>query len=295
MEWFIFALGAAVFFSVYYIMLKRNVHHEYILEYLFLYMCCIFLMLLPFIQKVNFSLQPVTYMLVYIDALFLTLFFVFTTYTYKHMEISKVGPLGNLTLILTTLVGVVVFKEDFQLKYLFGVLLMIVGAYILEVGIKWEKWKQLEAQLKNKYLRYASLGVISSAIAFTLDKILLSPQIIGLHIVPIDVLTQQFLTRGFILLNFSILACFFKSRVGIKHGITTKGWAILFAAAVYNVGNMLYYKAMATGFISRVVPVLSLSSLFIVVMGGEMFHETHINQKMIACMVMILAAYLLVS
>lgn len=294
MEWYFFVLISAALFSFYYIILKVNLHHKHVPDYLFIYSLFALAAALPLYKFVQ-ALQPLQYILIYADALMLTLFFITLTYAYKHLELSEISPLSNLTLVLTVVGGLVLFHERLRIVNIIGILLIVTGAYILEVGIKLDKIKRLVAHIRTKYVRLALVSSVFSASSLLLDKIILEPSAIGLDIIPTNVFTLQVFTRLFIAVNMAVFVII-KSRSfdGVTHAIRTSSFMIFLAAIAYTLGNLAYYKAMSVQYAALVVPLLSLSSLMTTIIGGELFHEHNLAQKVVATLIMIAGTYFVV-
>lgn len=295
MEWFYYGLLSAAFFSFYYVILKRNLHHKHVIDYLFVYTAFLFLAALPLYRRVTFDLSFVTYALLVADALMLLLFFVTLTLAYKHLETSEIAPLSNITTLLVVVAGVLFFKEVLTDENILGILLVVFGAFILEVGIKLDRIRTLLVHLRNKYIKLVLLSSLFASVSVIIDKVLLDPSLAGLSHSPVNVFTLHFFTRTFI---FFSLSCFTLARkkymVGIRHGLRQSGIMICIASIAYTLGNLLYYKALSLSTVSLVMPVLAISSLMTTIVGGELFHEHKLRQKIIASIIMIIGVYYIV-
>ncbi|MDO8628293.1 MAG: EamA family transporter [Nanoarchaeota archaeon] len=290
------AFLAAIVYGVYYGLLKRNLNRQFIWSYYALFFTVLFAVLVPFHDKVVMPSSGLQWALILFEVALLSLFFIFTSLAYKHLESSEVSPLGNLGLVLFVFVGVVFFGESLSFMQVLGVVLMMVGAFVLEVGVRVSRIKKVFASARHrKYLYYLLLAIVFSVFTGILEKILVDPSSIGLSLDPLSPFSFNFITRG-LLMIFFLSRAFFKQEFfsGMDHVIRSVGWWVLLAAVLYNVANILYYAALASGQISLVVPITSLSTLVVVVIGGSLMHEHNVKQKMIACAVMVFAAFLLV-
>ena len=293
MEWFSYGLISALFFSVYYVLLKRNLNHRRALDYIFIYVSLLAAIALFLYNKVNFDLDLGTYILLYLDSWMLLGFFITLTLAYKHLEVSEIAPLSNLTTALTAFIGVFAFSEYLISKNILGIILVVGGAYILEVGVKLTKIKKLLSHLRNRYIKIVFISSVFAALSIALDKIILKPEVIGLSMAPADVFTLHFFTRIFCFVNMLGIMMIGKVSVaGVKQGLKKSGIAILIATVAYTFGNLAYYKALSMQYASLVVPLLAVSSLATTVIAGEMFHEHKLKQKIIAAAIMIIGVYL---
>ena len=58
--------------------------------------------------------------------------------------------------------------------------------------------------------------------------------------------------------------------------------------------NLCALKALSLTYVSLVVPVLMLTSLFVVFLGGEYFHEKYIKFRLAVSLLMLVGAYLVI-
>ena len=106
-------------------------------------------------------------------------------------------------------------------------------------------------------------------------------------------LTTLFLSVHFLIIQFTL----YKGLKDIQIGIKKNFWWIILATITALLADFSYYQALAVpaALVSLIVPILRLSSLFTVIIGGEIFHEKHLIRKIIACLIMVLGAILIVS
>lgn len=298
MSWFFYALTSALLFGTYYVMLKRNLKREHIYIYLAIYSIFTFLVLLPFYKKVSLPTSNILWILIIIDSSLLALFFLFTTMAYKNLEESEASPLSNLGLIFVVIMGVTFLGDTLGLKEWAGIFLMVLGTLILEVGTRIDNIVRMifKSREHRKYIKYAFLAILFVSIVNILEKIILDPSSINLAIKAVDPFSLNFFTRFFLMTAFFSTAIFKKKfKMVTKHAIRNKGLLIILAAIIYNLANISYFRAVAVQQISYVLPVASLSSLFVVIVGGQLFHEHKLVQKSIATVIMVLATYLIAS
>ena len=231
MEWYIYAFIASICFSIYYVSLKRNLYKEHTLEYLTLYTLFLFLIILPFYKNINFNLNSVSYILIFIDALMLSLYFYFLTSAYRHLDVSELEPLSNSGTLLIVLISLILFKDILTSVNYIGILAMLIGVLILETGLRLNHIKSVAKHLRNKYFKLLFLAMVCIAISVTLDRIILNPKVLNLGFQAADIFTMQFFTRLFIAINFLfIMFAFKKGLKGIKHGLKNAGVRIFLAS-----------------------------------------------------------------
>jgi len=296
MSWLFYAFLAALTYGTYYILLKRNINREFIWSYFAFFFTLLFALLIPFTSFVNFPQEKVVWGIILLHVALLAMFFFFSSIAYKHLEESEVSPLGNLGLIVMVLVGMFIFRETLTLLQLLGVALMIVGAFILEAGIHISRFKRVfKSAVHRKYIYCIFLAILFSVSSSILEKIILDPSVLDLSFAPLEPFSLNYITRG-LLMCFFLSRAFFKKEFipRLKHIYRHAGWLILLAAVVYNVANISYFTALSLGNFTEVIPIASLSTLFIVLVGGSLFHEHHLKQKVVASIIMIIATWLIV-
>lgn len=295
MTWVFYALVAAVFYAIYYLIFYKSVHKEHALEYLGIMACFIVVFSFPLAKDLSFKYTAGTWIWLYTISLLLVIFFFFLAQSFKHLESSEVAPLMNLSLILMVTLSVVILHEKIVLKNLLGIGLMIAGSYIIELGLHLARLKRVIKKFRTKYITYVFMAILAASIIVIFEKIALNPQLLQ---VPINQVTPEalfFTTRIGMALNFMVMLYFKRnSSKGIRHALTTKILPII-VIAIFNIAaNYIYYLALQEGPVSLVVTLASLSTLGVVLIGGELFHEHKLQQKIIATILMIIATYLII-
>ncbi len=98
----------------------------------------------------------------------------------------------------------------------------------------------------------------------------------------------------FIAINFSIFVSFKYSPKEIVKGFVDAKWIIVLVSLAtigYRFSALLALKQLEVGVVSA---IKRLSAVLIVLIGGELFHEHNLRQKIVACVIMILGAVLIV-
>ena len=295
MTWILYALISAVFFAIYMLIFSRTIHKEHALEYLTIMACLVTVFSFPLVKNQSLQYSAGTWIWIYIISILLTIFFFFLAQSFKHLESSEVAPLMNITLLLTVILSVFILHESLSLKNLLGIGLMILGSYIIELGLHVNRLKKIVKKFKSRYVMTTFMAVLAASIIVLFEKIALNPDLL---LVPIDTVTPEalfFLTRVGMALNFMlILFCTRKSYQGIHHALKKRLLPLIIIAGFNIAANYIYYLALQDGPVSLVVTLSSLSTLLVVLIGGELFHEHRMRQKLIASILMITATYLIV-
>lgn len=63
------------------------------------------------------------------------------------------------------------------------------------------------------------------------------------------------------------------------------------------ISDWLYFTAVGLkdSYVSLIVPIRRVSSIFVILAGGEIFHEKSIIEKILSCIIMLVGAYLIVA
>ncbi len=295
MTWVFYALASAVLYAIYFLLFHKTIHREHIWEYLTIMAICTVVFSFPLANNSSFHLSTGTWLWLYLISLLLTVFFVFIARSFKHLESSEVTPLMNLSLVLIVLLSVLVLNENVTLKNWIGIIFMIAGSYIIELGVKLTHIRKVVKKFKTKYIAYTFMALLAASVIVIFEKIALNPELLRVPIDPVAPTTLFFITRVGMALNFIVLlSCKRKSAQGLRHALKHRCLPIV-ATALFNIAaNVIYYLALQDGPVSLVVTLSSLSTLIVVFIGGELFHEHKMPQKIIASLLMVIATYLIV-
>lgn len=295
MTWYVYALLSAVFFAVYFLLFHKYIHRERPLEYLGVMSLAVVLFSFPLVKDVSFVHEPLAWALMYSISILLTLFFVCIALSFKHLESSEAVPLMNVALLFIVFFSMILFNEALSFKNLLGVLLMVFGSYILEVGVKLNRLKKIFMRFRKKYLLYTLIATLVSSIIILIEKLLLNPELLQLAITPVSPESLYFLTRAGMAINFFLILSYQHNFQHMHHAAKTLALPIIITAIFNVAANYSHYLALREGLVSLVAPVASLSTLLVVIIGGELFHEHKLKQKIIAACCMMVAAYFIIA
>jgi len=205
--------------------------------------------------------------------------------SYRHLDLSTVAPLTNLAPALVLILAFFILDERLKGVQLAGIGLLICGTYVLETRHIKNFKKTLEEIFSNKYILLVFIALFFLAFISIGEK-----QIIhGIH--PFALL---FYIYVFTFINATILLMIkYDGLKGIKHGINKSGKLIFVDAVFATTTNLLYLNAISLAFVSLVVTIKQLSTLFAVLLGGSFFHEKHLKRKTFACLIMLFGVFLI--
>lgn len=288
MEWYLLALLSAFFVGCSDIFLKKSLFHSHSLEFLTTAMITLTILLLPFLSLMNFSFSFFSWFLIFSRTLILVFSWFLFVKALKHLEISQAIPLKNLSSVFVLIFAFFFLGERLSLLQLTGILVLIIGTYILEMEHDFFHFLTKLKKLPLKYLFFMISALILGAGSSVISKKVL----------------EEVNTITFIFLSFSLLAVVYFVILSIKYngykdiGSTYKNsWLFVLGFAGFMLLNdYFYFSALAipTAFISLVVPIRRLGGLFSSLVGGKMFHEHNLLLRAIASSIMIFGVLLLI-
>ena len=288
MDWIILAIVSAVFFGTRQVISKKVLVYEHATEYLTVACLLAFLFSLFFLPKMSFDYSAGIWGLMYLKGLVLTIGWLLGSKALRHVEISYVTPLTNLTpVFLLGLSFIFLHEVPSALQYA-GVALLIFGAYWLQSDHHFSSIIRPWRVFRNRYSVFMLVAIFFYSICAVLDKFILK-----------EVDPYTFLSFTFLVLSINYLLVQFIKYDGlkdIKHAFV-KGKHLMFIIALLMLfSDIFYYMAAAipTAMIVLIIPVKRMSTLVATIIGGRLFHDHNLVYRIIACIVMIVGVVLVV-
>ena len=286
MIWFVLALLAAIFEASSIIIEKKTLIKEHALEFCCLVSLFAFLISFSFIGNVNFNLSLNLYILIFIASLFVTFGYWLVAKGIRHMDVSIASPLLNFSPAIVFILAVIFLGEKLKSLQILGILILVFGSYILNSDGSFRFFKTFDRMYKSKAVKNILLGILIWSVARIFDKYLLNW---------INQYTYLFIIHFFIMLNFLvILFIFYDGFKGIKHGIKGSLHWLLVMAALIVVARLSYLTALKMAYLSLVFVIFKTSNLLAAIIGGNIFHERALLQRIIAAIIMVVGVYLVI-
>ncbi len=288
MEWLIFVLLSALFFGTRQVVAKKVLMFEHTAEYLTATCGVAFLFSLFFLPKMSFDYPAMTWFLMYLKGLFLTVGWILGSKALKHLEISLVTPLTNLTPVFLLLLSFFILHEVPSAMQYIGVALLVFGAYWLQADHHFSSLVRPWKAFNNKYSIFMLIAILFYAMCAIIDKIVLKT---------VDPYTFLSVTFGILSIHYiAIQFLKYNGMKDIKHAFTKGKYLIFIVALLMIFADIFYYMAVAIpgAMISLIVPVKRLSTLVATLIGGRMFHDHNLAQRAVACIIMIAGVVLVV-
>ncbi|MBN1544719.1 EamA family transporter [Candidatus Woesearchaeota archaeon] len=288
MEWLVFILLSALFFGARQVVSKKVLMVEHATEYLTATCLMAFLFSLFFLPKMGLDYPAMMWFLMYIKALSLTVGWLLASRALRHLEISYVTPLTNLTPVFLLVWGYFILHEVPSATQYVGVALLIFGAYWLQADHHFTSLLRPWSIFRNKFSLFMIIAIFFYSICAALDKVILQV---------VDPYTFLAFTY-FVLSAHYLLVQFFKydGLKDIRHAFVNGRYLIFIIALLMIFSDVFYYLgvAMPGAMISLIIPVKRMSTLVAAIVGGRLFHDHNAVYRIIACVVMVMGVILLV-
>jgi len=288
MPWYVIALGSAVFIGLYEVVEKKALVKERSLIFLLTSSLLMLVLSVPLIFWGHFEIVgPQITLYILAKCIFAVTLFILCAKAMKHMEISEFAPLMNLSPLILFIPSIFLLQEKLTIVNTAGVLMIVFGAYIVELKDGWRT--PLRRALKNKYIHFLFLAFVFNTLSATMDKFILVKQI--------NVDTFFIYNRFFIAILLLFAYFIFKDKTdNIKVTFRRSFWWILIAAVLFMGADYVYFSAVAipAALIALVIPLKRTGTLVATVLGGEMMNEDNLVRKAVACIIMIAGVTLII-
>lgn len=285
--WYVYAVAAAIIASAFSITRKKALQYEHAMNFesvRTLFVAMFSLILIPFLNlKINIGMV----FLVYSASLIGAIGIVFSSKAFKHGDISLLAPLANIRPAFILVLAFLLLSETPSLGQIIGIGVILVAAYLLESD---HHLKGLLQPIKNIVKDKNALNYIVAIFLFSittlLDKYIVSNML--------DIYSYFFLFWVFLALNFNFIHGII---FGFKELVTcfkNVKYYLLLVAFFSFISNILALKAISLEYVSLVIPVLMLSTLFSVLIGGKFFKEENILFRFAVSILMIIGTLMVV-
>lgn len=287
MTWYLLVLASAVLMALASVIRKRVLGHEHAMETLAtesVFRILIMLLFVPFIRLPHGA----EWILVLIAATVQIATGYYRLRAYRHMPISVVAPMHNLSPAVLLVLAIVVLGEQPTGVQFLGIVLLVLGGYALEMRDR-DPLTPFRRLANQKYLPVIAAMLVLLSVLGIIDKIAVSR-------FALPVLTWYFWSH---LLSSMGAVSIQVTRYGIgplAHDLRADGLWLGMAAIFATVNILLLFSAIALPgvAISLAIPLRRTATLMETFLGGRLFHEEHLLQKALACAVMLAGVVLIV-
>jgi uncharacterized membrane protein len=244
---------------------------------------CMFL--IPF---VNISIGKEAFFVIYLLSLLSTIGILFASKALRHDAISLIAPLSNLRPGIVALIAFFFLGETLGAKKIIGIAVLILAAYLLESDHHFSDFiAPIRHLLRDRYSMFFLFSVFIFGICSVLNKYIITNYT--------DMFTLYFFTWIFIALNFNIIHTIKYGFKDVVNCFKEISYLPVLVGGFSMIMNLLYLKAISITLVSLVSPIVMLSTLFIVLIGGNFFHERFVYFRVFISVLMLAGAYLIIT
>lgn len=279
MTWFYLAFISAVFSALAAISEKKVLFKLDALDFSFLVSLTTLILSIPFFFYAPLDVTLSTPLLIlFVKAILSAIAFLCVMLAIKNLEISEALPLLALSPGLVAILGVLLIGDALLINEWIGLLLMLIGTYILEL----RKGDQnvlapFKSLLRFQKYKYVFFALVLFSITSLIDRVLLKDY----KLPPYTFMAYQQL---FFAVIFSAMIIFRKKK--IREVFKPLNRNILFLILLISIFTIVYrYTQIEATKIAAVALVLSvkrLSVLMAIIIGGRLFKESNVLKRVIA-------------
>ncbi|MFO7526412.1 MAG: EamA family transporter [Ignavibacteriaceae bacterium] len=292
MTWFYLALISAVFSALAAVSEKKVLFKLDALDFSFFVSIITLFFSIPFFfdAPVNLSLST-PLIILFVKAILSAMAFLCVMLAIKNLEISEALPLLALSPGLVAILGVLLIQDTLVLNEWIGLLLMLIGTYILELRKDdksvFDPFRSLFRFNKYKFVFFA---LILFSVTSLIDRVLLK----DFKLPPFTFMAYQQL---FFAIIFSVLILFRKKKLSAV--LKTLNKDVIYLIIIISVFTVVYrYTQIEATKIAAVALVLSvkrLSVLLAILIGGKLFNESNVLKRAIATVIILAGLIILIN
>ena len=292
MNWFILAFISALFSAASAVSEKKVLFSMNALDFSFIVSLITLLFSVPFFFMIHLAeITSTGLVILFVKTLLSAGAFLCVMLSIKNLEISEALPLLALSPGLVAIAGVIFINDILSGIEWIGIILMVIGAYILELrkGNK-NLLDPFKAMFSFSKYSYVFIALILFTATSILDRVLLK----GYKFPPYTFMAFQ-------QLFYSVI---FAAAVLINHKDTIKqvkslDKKIFYMIIAISVFTVIYrytqIEATKLAPVALVLSVKRLSVLFAVIFGGKLFSEKNLYRKIAAVIIILAGATLLMN
>jgi len=289
MIWFVIALLSAFLSAFAAITQKKVLFSLGAIEFSFLLSLVNLVFSIPFFFFIDYgTINSFNLLVLFIKSVIGVGAFFCVMLSLKNLEISNALPLLALTPGFIAVFAFIFLGEALKTAEVVGLIILMLGTYILESGNSTKIIFPFSILLKSKYHRFVILALLLFTASSILDKLLL----IKLNLSPISLTAFQHI---YFAIMFSIIFFVFRKKTEPLPSITNKinlGWIALIS--VLTIGYR-YTQVVAIGLasVALVLAVKRTSVFWATIIGGRIFSDKDLLKRSIAAVLILVGAILI--
>ncbi len=283
LPWQIYAGIAAGFVSLTDILSKKVLMREHSVQYILAMDGFYAAISIPLIWFINFPNLKIVFPWILLSVILGAVGQIFTVKSMRHLELSSIMPLFNLSTLISVVIAIFFLGEKFSALKGLGVALMVLGTFLIE-----RSQGPFSITFKDKTHLYPFIPVVLYAFLHVINKKVLGTLDI------ISLFAANSFLYFFIYYFFSIFWGYrIKEFLNDSYGHDKKMIFGIGSGAIAS--DFAYYFALKQAPVSLVLPIFRLHSLTSVIFGGKYFHEHHLRLRIISTIVILVGLYLIVG
>lgn len=287
--WIIYAFLTAILTSLATLIEKKTLLNQHAAEFSTILSIFTLILSIPFFFLIDYSkLKLITLLILFMGSIIGASAFLLIAKSVRHMKIGDSNSLIALSPGLTSLFALIFLGEILTLKQTLGIIILIIGAFVLETKNKIEIRRTIKEFKNSKYIHFIFLALLLYSITALIDRVLLFR--FNMQIEAFIAFVHIFLAFHFLTITY----LFYDGTKGIKNGIKKSGkW--VFIVAILVLGYRYFQsEAIKIADVGLVTSIKRTSTLFTVLIGREIFHENKDPNKYISVFI-IIAGVLLIT
>lgn len=268
---------------------KKTLNKEHAMQFSTILAIFNVIVSLVYLPQVNFDISGNTLFYLFVGSLLGSIGFLLLAKGIRHTDVSLSSPLLNFGPAVTAILAFLLLGEALSVWQVVGITVIIIGTYVLEVDHSVHHLLDPFRKLfKSRYVHFIFIAICLYALSSNIDKHVISN-------LGVDKFTILFFIHLFIAINYLILISVYHG--GIKEiisGIKKSGKFIAIIAVLITISRLLFLEAISLAYISLVIPLKRLSTLYVTIFGGTFFHEKGVKLKIIGCIIMLLGVFFIV-
>lgn len=203
----------------------------------------------------------------------------------KNSLISEVVPLAFFNVIYQYIIGIFIFSEVLKLLPLTGLVLIIIGGYLLKIEeSKEDFWRPFKILFTNKAAFMYLVAMFLMALSTVFDKLAL------INMQPIN--QSFYLLLGNIFVTIIIWFYLFKKDVNWLKDLKNNFLILSLGGITYTAVSLSYLIGITTGALALVSGVKKFEVIFILILGWLIFKDKPKKSIWLGSLIMLLGVIL---
>ncbi len=287
--WIVYSLLSALSNTFGVILEKKALVKERAVEFAMittLHCAVLSLPLLFFVDFASLPIKPLLFAILF-SAVPGAIGFYLIARSIRHLEVSIVGPLFILNPAMVALLAYFFLGEKTTILQIIGIIILLIGSYILELNSTHKLLDPIKAFINSKYLHFMLIALALYSVGTVYDRYIF---------VNYDVPVFSYFVLFNIAIGFVMSIVYLvvhRSTDGIKHGLKNYGGELFWISIFEMLQRITMFLAVSSAYVSLATAIRRMSAIFTVIIGGEIFHESHLIRKTIATGIMVIGAILI--